>query len=655
MIESDSLVRVQVYGALAYGSRGLYYYCWGHGIWNVSGADANADARGAPGPNYPFVKASNADARVFGTRLLPARHVGAIGSPTISVKSAVAPAPGLAVEAIAGNVLVGVFSDGPTSDAGYLMVVRFDVSMSIGGVAPATVELTIAAECSGNISFVEGGKDGFAAELADARTVRGEHDRAGGRDVVKMLLHGGGGALIRVQGVGCGQVLRAARSWWYNPRSIDLRHSYPETSLKSATYSAWNKQTRKLPGGIAGDESNFVIGGSKWEHGGFGSASEARDWANAGFLVASLPASNFTHLAEALEWALPLGLFVMATAQPAVAGVTAADVTRLADQLSCHPNYAGFVLGGEASTIETIARTAAAMRSVAYWEIPVVLSSASVARVKAVAHAGVGLAPMELPAMPTSTVVVPGAASAWAKKAVDALAALAEASNNGSVPMTMAVAVNPCGTDSDSMLRFTVYMSVVYGAQALWWEGVGACAPIGSAKFELVAAINNRVAMWADPLFLKSSNRYTVLDAWSTSSVALPPLLSGGVAVLFTPPGSHRIGELPLVVSMSPDMIALRMNSTKSGDPPYLLFISTVLSPTPGGAGVRDVEIQLSPELGFTQPIESDPSQGIASTCGMHRLGSKLPLKLAGGGAQLVAFEIEPANKVANRAAGPRP
>jgi len=198
-------------------------------------------------------------------------------------------------------------------------------------------------------------------------------------------------------------------------------------------------------------------------------------------------------------------------------------------------------------------------------------------------------------------------------------------------------------------------MSVVYGAQALWWEGISACAPIGSAKFELVAAINNRVAMWADPLFLKSSNRYTVLDAWSTSSVALPPLLSGGVAVLFTPPGSHRIGELPLVVSMSPDMIALRMNSTKSGDPPYLLFISTVLSPTPGGAGVRDVEIQLSPELGFTQPIESDPSQGIASTCGMHRLGSKLPLRLAGGGAQLVAFEIEPANKVANRAAGPRP
>ena len=73
--------------------------------------------------------------------------------------------------------------------------------------------------------------------------------------------------------------------------------------------------------------------------------------------------------------------------------------------------------------------------------------------------------------------------------AVDALAALAEVANNRSVPTTMSVALSPCDTDSDSMLRFTAYMSVVYGAQALWWEGVGACAPIGSAKFELIAAI----------------------------------------------------------------------------------------------------------------------------------------------------------------------
>ena len=350
----------------------------GHGIWNISGTDANQDARGTPGPNYPFVKASNADARVFGTRLLAARHVGAIANAsTLNVMKTRDPAPGLPVEAMFGNLIVGVFSDGPASDSGFLMVVLADVAMTIGGVAPAPVELTLAEECSGEVLFVPGGEDGFAAEHAETHTVGKEH--GGNRSVVRMKLHGGGGVLIQVRGKGCGLVLRGTREWWYNPRSIDLRHTYETNEYswsdtggpKSATYSMWNQQTRKQPGGPAGAESSFIIGGSYWEHGGFGSASEARDWANAGFLVASLPASNFTHLAEALEWALPLGLFVMATGQPAVAGVTVADVARLADQLSCHPNYAGFVLGGESTTVEVIARAAAAMRVVAYWEIPV--------------------------------------------------------------------------------------------------------------------------------------------------------------------------------------------------------------------------------------------------------------------------------------------
>ena len=211
------------------------------------------------------------------------------------------------------------------------------------------------------------------------------------------------------------------------------------------------------------------------------------------------------------------------------------------------------------------------------------------------------------------------------------------------------------------MLRFSAFASVIYGAQALWWEGVGACAPIGSPKFDLIASINNRVAMWADPLFLKSSiSGYTVREAWSTSSIAaLPPLVSGGVSVAFNAPG----GETSLVVDMSPDLIALRMDSTVKGKPPYLLFISTQLSLAAGGAGIRDVEITLEPGVGSTTPIannpapENDPQANnlYPSTCKMHRLGSKLPLKLAGGGAQLVGYtmELPPKNALTLRARAP--
>ena len=39
--------------------------------------------------------------------------------------------------------------------------------------------------------------------------------------------------------------------------------------------------------------------------------------------------------------------------------------------------------------------------------------------------------------------------------------------------------------------------------QALWWEGVGRCASIGTDRFSLIAAINTRLVSWVEPLFLK--------------------------------------------------------------------------------------------------------------------------------------------------------
>jgi hypothetical protein len=40
-------------------------------------------------------------------------------------------------------------------------------------------------------------------------------------------------------------------------------------------------------------------------------------------------------------------------------------------------------------------------------------------------------------------------------------------------PLTPAVSINPCATDSDSMLRFAAYSAVALGsANALWWEAL---------------------------------------------------------------------------------------------------------------------------------------------------------------------------------------
>ena len=36
---------------------------------------------------------------------------------------------------------------------------------------------------------------------------------------VALHLHGGGGALLRVAGAGCGELLRFTRQWWHDPRT----------------------------------------------------------------------------------------------------------------------------------------------------------------------------------------------------------------------------------------------------------------------------------------------------------------------------------------------------------------------------------------------------------------------------------------------------
>ena len=53
--------------------------------------------------------------------------------------------------------------------------------------------------------------------------------------------------------------------------------------------------------------------------------------------------------------------------------------------------------------------------------------------------------------------------------------------------------------------RFSAYASVLLGAQALWWEGMGACAGVGTGKFGLVASINQRVSQWAEPLLMRKA------------------------------------------------------------------------------------------------------------------------------------------------------
>jgi len=255
--------------------------------------------------------------------------------------------------------------------------------------------------------------------------------------------------------------------------------------------------------------------------------------------------------------------------------------------------------------------------------------------------------------------------AAWAQSVLGRLAELGTASANASNSMTMAVTLDACALESDSLARFAAYSSVIWGAQALWWEGVSACAPLGSDDFALIGSINRRVAQWAEPLFLKSKNeavylyaqpgvynvvRYAVAQVWSTSSLKLPPVQ--GVTAARPSPGG-------LIENMDDDVIAIHLVNTSvvpSDKTRALLFLSTAFAPSRGGAPIRQLSIQMRSDITSAQPVEPDLFQGwgdlphvnsppgIAPNffgtkpCFLSWWGGKLPLQLAGGAAQFVTY-----------------
>ena len=110
--------------------------------------------------------------------------------------------------------------------------------------------------------------------------------------------------------------------------------------------------------------------------GAFSSAAEAEAWAQAAFLIASLPAHNASALTHGLGYAAAYGFFIVGTAQGTAAGkdgqpMPAAQLAQLTADYKCHTNWVGVVLGanltatgGQSST--TLALATQRMQREAY-------------------------------------------------------------------------------------------------------------------------------------------------------------------------------------------------------------------------------------------------------------------------------------------------
>jgi hypothetical protein len=643
-ITSDSLIYVQVYSALAFGSKGLDYYCWGNAIWRMLDVNGSSFAKGEKMSSYPFVAAANTDAQRWGNRLFNATHHGVISTffgshndtempshhrPLPHDRLGPAPAAGLPVAAMATNLIVGVFSDSRVSESGFLMVVDCRVSLTAGELLHRTVSITVAPSC--RPTLVPGGSDAWP---------RSAFEWSRGNNTVKLTLVAGAGALLRVEGDGCGNSLRSVQSWVLQPRRVSMSDFNPlppvDGGVGTEIYVHTMDDSARLAVSAAGGglkDRSMIIGASYHEptHG-IPSLLAARQLAEAGFSVISLDATNLNATAQGLMWAAAYGFSVLGrVSAPALLAANRASqissvVYDAVDQLACHTNLGGLLLSTtsgdqhqqqQVTTSDAVAFVQA-MRSVQHWGVPLVGAERSVSSAADVVRlAATGL--------PLAAVNVPLASG---QAILNLYRSLSLALDDSSVAATPTLAIPVCASNSDSFLRFAAFSSLWFAFRAdgyqnlgaLWFDGVGACAPVESGKFNLLASINTRITQRQWSYAFARRTHGSTARIWSTSTLNV----SGGSLV----PGSVEGG---LILSMDKDLLVMELNSS------VIYVLSTDLSTLAGGAPAREVRIMTDPNVSWTHAMEGNLFEGEAA-CDTRREGNRLLLRLPGGSGQLVSF-----------------
>ncbi len=498
------------------------------------------------------------------------------------------------------------------------------------------------------------------------------------RVLVTVELVGGGGGLVRLHSApGSGAALIDACfsfiEWTYPPGEAHLSARSPSLNFglkaPSWAYDSWHARYRpyeglELTAGRSfedGEQTNFIVGASFRGAPAPTAADEAEAWAWAGFNLLSVEAPPQDDLAKfgtasaavgtVLDNGYPFGYFaIVEPATNASSGedglLSPSDVLALNRAFRCHGRWAGLMLAhlaDDALVRNSTVAAAAALRTFAQgsWLLPFATAS----NVSATLELGKRGVPLAMPAVPA---VGAASAVAWAQAVVEqyepmrAMLAASYVPYPGNAPrwrsvsdMPFVAALDACVSESDSLLRWSAFSALAYGARGIFWHGAGRCAPLGSPRAGLLASINKRIVQWGNT-FVASwapgdfpGGGYNVTNMWSTG-FAVPH------AVL---PGSG--GAHDLVQAADPDVLVVEMGSqgrqgTTSGTP-LIYIVDQRVSPQPGGAPARTVRIRLRDDVLQTQPLEGDCA-ATRCQCGMSLLGNTVTLRLPGGSGQLVAL-----------------
>ena len=339
VVRSESLTRFQGYAALAYGSKGIMWYCWGRGIWNFTTA--------SPAPIYEAVKE-------FNLRINPLHDSNPTNTPTTATSvttdtaemtpaeaeaaaaaaaagwqapllaydewegvyhtgwagpaaSSHAPGVGEIVTDMDDDLLAGVMTQsapsgtgntgnsahGPTgsdSDTVLLLVVDKRLSTDLIGAPPRNASVTFHPSLIGRIETIPGG---------DMTVEQGQGATGAPRLTITNLLPGDGRMVI-LHGTGSGALVaraRALRRWRQSePPSLGV--------IKTTQYAYYNDYYKDRPHTnmvvafqAAEPKSNGAGGGGSGGSGGSGvvhsGASGLADNGDVEATVAALAAASF--------------------------------------------------------------------------------------------------------------------------------------------------------------------------------------------------------------------------------------------------------------------------------------------------------------------------------------------------------------------------
>lgn len=639
VINSTSLVRFQAYSAVAYGAKGIMWYCWGNAVWDFGGASSGI----GPTAIYPVVTEVNGRLGkqwaaeiavhrqwqgVFSTGWGVPGGEQALHDPygnilPTSKGSVLAPKAGALIEAMGEDLLVGVMTTaGPLAAASSILLVVVDKRVS-DGLAPAAAR-TASLKLSGSNSV----------RVLPSATSTTSYDPAS-RTLTITGLTGGDAVALVLEGGGADASAAAAAT-----------HQWRFSTTRPAMSSIWTTQHQYYNGAYKNRRATtFILGSTEL----LSTEEAVTAAAESGF---NLVSTAETDKEAVLQAGLRQGVGV-------VVMLSSPQTAEIQSAIGCHPNWAGFVLADAADVSSQDGPTVARLKTLrdgilqqsphAYG----ILSAQPALEVLRVSNAtGLPIVALSLPLLPMAASVADAALASVRELGSlrSALPASLDMPHAAPSQTAFLTTVDPCAGTA-GLARLQAYAALLMGTAGVIHrtalcaasggsQGGGGTAATalraaaGEDRRAIVTAVNSNLAQWEGRLQPSVVRLTSIAQSVSTPAAGLWALPTGVTRGGTRTPLIRELGE-GLVVgyleSLGPGGV---INASKA--PPLLLLID---SRTENGPR-KNASLVLGPTVIGWTPFVGDVESGFAS-CAKFVLGNEPQPSLLPGEALLIGLTVQ--------------